>query len=344
MMLTGLLTLGLMQGVHAKTPTPSQAEIDAFVQHTANKYLIDEATVRDGLKQARYKQSIINAITRPAEGKPWKEYRPIFLTKKRIAGGKLFMKTFAKELAKAERETGVPKEMITAIIGVETFYGAHAGKYRVLDALYTLGFFYPKRAKFFSDELSQFFALVEEENLSLTKPVGSYAGAMGWGQFIPSSYRNYAADGNGDGRIDLFNSPHDAIASVANYFKVHGWKPGEPVAVPALKQKNASTMKPENLETRYTLAELAEQGYRPRDLLDAPDGTPATRITLKGQAGDEHWITFDNYYVISRYNRSRLYCMAVKQLAEELGLPKSGHFQAALSQTKASQASTASQP
>jgi membrane-bound lytic murein transglycosylase B len=257
-------------------------------------------------------------MTRPAEGKPWRDYRPIFLTDKRIAQGRVFLAQNRADLERIQKETGVPPEYVTAIIGVETFYGANTGNYRVLDALYTLGFFYPKREEFFRGELAHLFSLAREEKLDLNTLRGSYAGAMGWGQFIPSSYRNFAVDGNGDGRRDLVASPRDAMASVANYFNKHGWMAGQPVVARAQAQPGAAPFVPENFEPKFTLDELAAKGYRPVDPVPA---LPATLVTLEGADGTEHWIAFKNFWVITRYNRSPLYAMAVHQLAQAIAAP-----------------------
>lgn len=296
---------------------PSAEERAAFVQETAKAYGLAPEGIERTLEQARYQQSIIDAITRPAEAKPWSAYRPIFMTPQRIADGRAFMAEHRDALAKVEAQTGVPAAMIAAIIGVETSYGRITGNYRVLDALYTLGFHYPKRAEFFRGELGHLFALAEEQKLDVAAVKGSYAGAMGWGQFIPSSYRNYAKDGDGDGRIDLFGNLDDVFASVANYFVANGWKRDEPVAVPAARKPGAEEFKPETLEAKYPLTELAQKGYRPRIAAGHP--LPATLLTLDGSAGKEYWITFQNFYVISRYNRSPLYSLAVYQLSQALG-------------------------
>lgn len=291
-------------------------ERSAFLAEVAQKYQIDQSVAGPLLDKAQYRQSIIDAITRPAEAKPWKDYRPIFLTADRIGKGKAFLAEHADALNEVAIRTGVAAPLLVAILGVETGYGANTGRYKVLDALYTLGFFYPKRAEFFRGELVQAFALAGEENLDLTSITGSYAGAMGWGQFIPSSYRAYAVDGDGDGRRDLWNSLPDVFASVANYFAVHKWQAGEPVAVRAIRAPDAEDFDPGSLETRYSLPELAAKGYRPAQALG--HALPATLLTLEGVDGPEYWITFNNFYVISRYNRSPLYCMAVLQLAQAI--------------------------
>jgi membrane-bound lytic murein transglycosylase B len=238
------------------------------------------------------------------------------MTEARIQGGRRFLAEHREELAKVQAATGVPAEMIVAIIGVETQYGGNTGSYRVLDALYTLGFFYPKREEFFRSELGHFFALAKQEQLDPSVVKGSYAGAMGWGQFKPSSYRNYGKDGDGDGRRDLFGSPRDIFASIANYFVGHGWRSGEPVFLPAKADAGVAAWVPENYEAKFRLAEIARKGYRPLDAA-APD-LPATMLTLEGAAGPEYWIGYQNFYVLTRYNRSPLYAMAVFQLSREI--------------------------
>ncbi len=311
-----LLLLPLLFAVtqaRAEAPRLDPAKRQVFLFETEKKYGIESGQASTWLAQAKYQQSIIDAITRPAESKPWKTYRPIFLTADRIAKGRAFAAAHREELAAAEAKTGVPANIVAAILGVETFYGGNTGKYRVLDALYTLGFFYPARETFFRGELAQMMALAREENLDLSQVTGSYAGAMGWGQFIPSSYRAYAVDGDGDGKRDLWNSLPDVFHSVANYFAVHKWQPGEPVAVPAIRDADAAEFKPDSLEARYSLAELARRGYRPKEAIG--HSLPATLVTLQGANGPEYWITFQNFYVISRYNRSPLYSMAVYQLS-----------------------------
>jgi len=297
-------------------PGPTPEKLAAFVADTAKLSGRDPAEIRDWLAQARYQQSVINAITRPAESKPWKDYRPIFIIPTRIAQGRAFFAEHRDELLKVQAATGVPAEIVVAIIGVETSYGRVTGNYRVLDALYTLGFYFPRREEFFRSELSQLFTLAAEEKFELGALKGSYAGAMGWGQFMPSSYRGYAKDGDGDGRRDLFNSLPDVFASVANYFVGYGWQAGQPVFVEAQADPGAAAFVPDDFKAKYSLADLAARGYRPLDA-SAPD-LPATLLTLDGAAGPEVWIGYPNFYVLTRYNRSPLYAMAVFQLAREI--------------------------
>jgi membrane-bound lytic murein transglycosylase B len=219
----------------------------AFVAEAADRHGLDPADIERWLGEARYQQSIIDAITRPAEAKPWRDYRPIFMNERRINDGRAFLREHWSLLSRIEADTGVPAEMVVAIMGVETSYGRITGSHRVLDALYTLGLFYPPREAFFRSELATIFKLAQEEDIDLNSAKGSYAGAMGWGQFMPSSYRAYAVDGDGDGRRDLWGSLPDITASIANYFVAHGWERGQPVVVPA-KFEAAEEFVPGNLE------------------------------------------------------------------------------------------------
>ena len=294
----------------------------ALAAEIAEAHQLDAADVESVLAEAKFQQSIINAITRPAEGKPWNAYRPIFMTERRIEGGRAFLAEHREALEAIEESTGVPAEMIVAIIGVETNYGANTGSYRVLDALYTLGAHYPPREKFFRSELGHVFKLASEEQLDLRAIKGSYAGAMGWGQFMPSSYLAYARDGDGDQRRDLFNSLPDVFASVANYFVAHGWQRDQPVAVPASIDSGREEFDAGSMEATFALSDLAERGYRANG---APAETlKATVLNLDGADGREHWITFKNFYVISRYNRSPLYSLAVYQLSQAIADPTAG--------------------
>jgi membrane-bound lytic murein transglycosylase B len=270
------------------------------------------------LARARYQQSIIDAISRPAEKtKPWRDYRPIFLGDKRIADGIAFYRENAAQLDAAAQEYGVPAELIVAIIGVETNYGRITGKYRVLDALVTLAFYYPPRADFFRGELKQLFLLPAQTlPYRIDELSGSYAGAMGWGQFMPTSIAKWAKSGDADARIDLWSSKADIFASIANYFVAHGWETGEPVAAPAQRAPDARTITPSGYEPVYSVGQLADWGYRTAD--DSNPQKPATLLKLDGAAGDEYWITHRNFWVITRYNRSPLYSMAVYQLAQSI--------------------------
>jgi membrane-bound lytic murein transglycosylase B len=273
-------------------------------------------------EDARFKQSIVDAISRPAEGKPWHEYRPIFITEKRIAGGVEFWKDNRELIGQAAERYAVDPQIIVAIIGVETFYGRITGSYRVLDALATLSFYYPDtgndRSDFFSRELVNFVLLGSEEGLPLREVTGSYAGAMGLGQFMPSSYREYAVDLDGDGRRDLWSSMADVIGSVANYLRRHGWAFGEPVTVAATAGSNAdmALVARRDFKPKLTVDQLQQGGFAPSSAVEAE--RPAAVIRLEQVDRDDYFITFDNFYVITRYNRSPLYAMAVYELAEAI--------------------------
>jgi membrane-bound lytic murein transglycosylase B len=307
---------------------PQAQRIDAFVDYTAGMYGVDPATIRAELAQAQFKQNIIDAISRPAEKvRSWAEYRPIFLNDARIEGGRAFYAENRAALDEVAARSGVPAEYIVAIIGVETNYGAITGKYRVLDALYTLAFGYPKRAPFFGGELAQLFALGKDEGIDVSTLTGSYAGAMGWGQFMPSSYRNWGKDGDGDGRRDLVGDKDDIFASIANYFVVHGWQRGGPVVARATRAAGAGDFVPDALDPVYPLAALAQRGYAPQagePTVAADQG--ATLLAFDGDAGKEYWLGYRNFYVITRYNHSPMYAMAVHQLAQAIraGGPATG--------------------
>lgn len=308
---------GILAALLLGAPLAAQesGELEAFAGEMAERHGFDRSRIRETLAGAERRQDILDAISRPAEAKPWYEYRPIFLTASRIGGGVEFWNQHEELIASASREFRVDPAIIVAIIGVETRYGEITGRYRVLDALSTLAFHYPPRSSFFRRELEQFFLLAREEPFEVGEIKGSYAGAMGYGQFIPSSYRAYAVDFDGDGGRNLWQ-PADAIGSVANYFREHGWRQGEPIAVRAETAPNARPLPDAPLKPEWSLAELERRGFKPANPVDA--GMEATLITLEQADSDEHWLGFHNFYVISRYNRSALYSMAVLQLSRAI--------------------------
>ncbi len=314
--------VGCAVNAHARPQAPvTAAEVDPdFVEFARELHRDDglnEADVLATLAKAKVQQRILDAMSRPAEAKPWKDYRPIFLTDKRRDDGIAFYRANRELIERAANEFGVAPEIIVAIIGVETSYGRNYGSFKVLDALVTLAFHYPPRAKFFRGELRQLFLLGDKHMAyPIDELVGSYAGAMGWGQFIPTSVANFARDYDGDGRIDLWNSLPDIVGSVANYFAVHGWEKGRPVASLATLSADAREITPNGLEPVYPVEQLEGWGYAPADPIDPAE--LASVVTLEGAAGKETWLTFRNFYVISRYNRSPLYSMAVWQLSQEI--------------------------
>ena len=293
-------------------------DVRLFIERLVSEYGFDADYVSAMLAQSESKQSILDAISKPAERTlAWHEYRKIFITRKRIDAGIRFLDEHADSLARITEQTGVPAEIIAAIIGVETFYGRITGSYRVIDALATLGFDYPPRAKFFRSQLEEVFMLAREEQFKLTDLVGSYAGAMGPPQFIPSSYRAYAVDGDGDGRRDLLGNWDDILMSVANYFIRHGWRSGEPVIVRGATAENLPVPPGGNsLKLTETVASLAERNIIFNTELEAD--APAQLFSLEGEAGPEYWIGFHNFYVITRYNHSAMYALAVFQLSDAL--------------------------
>lgn len=289
--------------------------------------LIDELVAEEGFKkaeldsvfaEARRVQSILDAISRPAEKRlAWHQYRKIFVTPDRAAQGLDYLREHRAALERAERELGVPAEVVVAILGVETRYGRHTGGYRVLDALSTLAFDYPKRAKFFRSELKHFLVLAREQGFEPSTLTGSYAGAMGLGQFMPSSFRAYAIDFDGDDVIDIWNNPVDAIGSIANYFNVHGWREGEPVVTRATVRANYREDRVNgNLKPKHTVADLRAANIYPD--VDFPAESKATALRFDGANGEEFWMGLHNFYVITRYNHSPMYAMSVYQLSEEI--------------------------
>jgi membrane-bound lytic murein transglycosylase B len=303
----------------AKHEHPGQREFlqELVALAQAENIALDRAAVQRTLKQAQYQQSIIDAISRPAEAKPWKDYRPIFMTPTRIADGVAFYRDNRELLERTAQQYGVPAELVVAIIGVETNYGRITGKYKVIDALVTLGFYYEPRRAFFRSELQRLFLLPGSQfPFALTELTGSYAGAMGWGQFMPSSWARFAQDADGDGHIDLWRSKPDIFASIANYFVGHGWEANAPVAHSANSAPSARALTPAGYEPVYSVAQLAEWGYHSAPDLDP--NLPATLVKLEGAQGTEYWLTHRNFFVITRYNRSPLYAMAVHQLAQAI--------------------------
>lgn len=294
-------------------------DVRAFIDEMVESHGFDRTELTVLLGEAEVQNNILEAMRRPAERtKPWHEYRAIFIQPKRVKAGVAFWAEHAESIERISAETGVPPEILVGIIGVETYYGRITGKHRVLDALVTLGFDYPPRANFFRKELGHFLQLAREEDIDPRVALGSYAGAMGAPQFIPSSYRAYADDGDGDGRRDLFNNWDDVLASVAEYFLRHRWQPGAPVVSPASLSADASLSLPaENkLADALDITALREQGLR----FDTGDqaGDTARVIVFEGEDGRELHVGFHNFYVITRYNRSTMYAMAVWQLGNEI--------------------------
>lgn len=287
----------------------------SFIDRVVDEHKLDRSRVTALLESAVIREPILAAISRPAERvTPWYDYRGIFVTESRISDGAAFWREQAAVIDTMAERFGVDPHVIVAIIGVETLYGRRMGTHRVVDALSTLAFAYPPRAEFFAGELEAFLLLDREEGASLSDATGSYAGAMGAGQFIPSSYRAYAVDGDGDGRRDLWSDWDDIVASVANYLARHGWQAGQPVAIPVTRP--AGEPEPDNrLQLNATTAQLRARGYQ--IVPQAEDDASADIFSFERSASEtEYWAGFNNFYVITRYNRSTKYALAVVQLAE----------------------------
>ena len=297
-----------------------QANVSAFIDEMVAEHNYDRATLEEIFTEAEFKESIIEQISKPAERTlTWADYRPIFMTKERVAAGAEFWREHREALETVSNDTGVPIEIMVGIIGVETYYGRITGGHRVLDALTTLAFYYPPRETFFRRELQEFLLLVREEGMQAEDAFGSYAGAMGRPQFMPSSYRAYAVDSTGDNKRDIWTNWTDVAGSIANYFVAHKWKSGEEVVSQATLSDRYDGTPPENqLKTNSTVAQLSQEGVL--FSTEQPSESPARLLSLEGADGTEHWVGFDNFFVITRYNRSVMYALAVHQLGQEIAL------------------------
>jgi len=290
LLFTLIFTISYVQSDYLSHP-----EANALIDELVNEHGFDKNFVQEVLSNAEKKQKIIDSISKPAEFTwTWDRYKKLFIEEKRIKNGKLFINKNLKTLQRAEKDFGVPKEIITAIIGVETRYGKIQGSYRVIDSLLTLGFDYPRRSKFFREELVNFFLLTRENELDILDIKGSYAGAMGYGQFISSSYRAYAIDYDGDEKADLFNSVDDAIGSVANYLYVHGWKREGDIVYESFPNNVRKVFNPSSGLSKFIPLSFNEDGK------------------------DIYFIGDDNFIAITKYNISHFYAMAIYYLSEEL--------------------------
>lgn len=295
-------------------------EVRAFIEQMTVQHKFREKDLKRWFAQVRHQTSVIQAISLPVDKPPvWHEYMARFVNPVRINAGIKFWDSHQSVLAKVEAEFGVPAEIIVAIIGIETSYGKIQGNYRVLDALTTLAFDYPRRAEYFRQELIEFLLLTRELGWSPLKPRGSYAGAMGIPQFMPTSYRSYAVDYDADGAIDLWKSTVDAIASVARYLASYGWQNGQKLLIP-ISFETEQTMAPPNLGglERHSIAHWYKVGARPNGKLAVDDHEQVLLIVLEEQHGPTYWFGLNNFYVLTRYNRSRVYAAAVYRLAEAI--------------------------
>ena len=307
----------LLSGQIVQAEIADTEAVNRFVANMVSRHGFNSAELTQQFQGVEFQQSILDAMAKPAEAKPWFQYREIFMTEARINGGVQFWRDNAAALQAVQQQYGVPPEIIVAIIGVESKYGVNTGKYRVIDALATLGFAHPTRGEFFLKELESFLLLSRKEGIDPLLPTGSYAGAMGMPQFMPSSFQSYAVDFDHDGKRDIWKNPADAIASVANYFTHNQWQAGAAVAFPvtatgqSYQQALAKGVKPD-----VTVAKLkALQLDVPQHLANSET---VKLLSFERAEGEELWLGLHNFYVITRYNHSPLYAMAVYQLSQAI--------------------------
>lgn len=309
-------TSGEQQEIPAGPLLGDRYEVQTFVRDMVNKHGFAHSELSEAFYRAYSQPAILRAMAKPYEAKPWYAYRRLFFTDKRLKGGHDFLADHASTFDTVEARYGVSRAIITAIIGIESAYGQKPGNYRVLESLSTLAFDYPKRAAFFRSELEQFLLLCREEGMDYLGPVGSYAGAMGMPQFMPSSYRKLAADGNSDGKKNIWTDPADAIASVARYFSKNGWRTGEPIAVRASIDPSSTHLAKKQPTLSYTLDELTASGVHPQYPMNSH--LKAGVVVLDGENGPDYWIVFHNFNVIMRYNHSPLYAMAAYEVSHAM--------------------------
>ena len=302
-------------------------EVEKFIAQMVQQHQMDEPALRQMFSQLKSNDSVVKAINAPATAKPWYEFRNLFVTPTRTSGGVDFWNANAEQLKRAREIYGVPEEVIVAIIGVETIYGKRTGSYRVVDALYTLAFEMPERASYFRSEFEQFLLLTAENRLDPLTVKGSFAGAIGMPQFMPTSYRRYAVDFDSDGKINLWDNVPDVIGSVANYLHYFGWVAGQPVVVPArISGTDFKDIVEKGYKPHLTLAQMLPKGVEPTETADAD--LVAGLFALDLEQGPDYWLAFNNFYVITRYNRSKNYAMAVYQLANAIARERESQISA----------------
>jgi membrane-bound lytic murein transglycosylase B len=288
-------------------------DITRFIEEMVQTHHFDRAVLEQLFAQMTIQKTALDSIQKPAEKLPWYRYAPIFLKPERIEAGVVFWKNNKPVLDRATRIYGIPPEIIVALIGVETFYGRQKGSYPVFDALATLAFYYPERAAFFRSELKEFLLFTREEKMDPTQIRGSYAGAMGYPQFISSSARRYAVDFTNSGQRDLMNNVGNAIGSVGNYLKEYGWAPKQPIVIPAqVKGTDYQSLKID-VKPQYPLSQLETLGIRPET--PYPKTLTTAFLTFEEKDSTAFWLGFNNFYVITRYNRSPNYALAVYLLS-----------------------------
>ena len=317
-----LASLGLIAArAIAQTPPesfrPLREPVEQFIVHMARTHGFDARQLHKVFSQVKTSKSVIRAISAPSTAKPWHEFRPLFVDERRIAGGVAFWNEHADLLDRARREYGVPEAILVSLIGIETRYGRITGGHKVIEALSTLVFDLDYRADYFRGELEQFLLLAREQGWDPLQVTGSYAGAMGMPQFMPSSYRSYAVDFDGDGKIDLWENTADAVGSVGNYLREFGWQAGKPIVTPArIDAVDPQPLIDLGLRPTFTLAQWRMRGVE--DMNRHDEKLMAALFTLDLVGGPEFWLGLDNFYSLLQYNRSRNYVMAVNDLAQEI--------------------------
>jgi len=315
-----LLLVAMLPAVDAASARAAQKlspEVESFIQEMVQKHRFKEVTLRRLFAKVEPNPAVISAISTPITARPWHEFRSRYVDEARINGGVRFWREHAATLARARSKFGVPEEIIVATIGAETLYGRNTGSFGVLEALTMLAFNYPPRSALFRSELEQYLLLAREARVDATSMKGSYAGAIGIPQFLPSSYRRYAIDFDGDGKRDLVKSPADAIGSVANYYKSHGWRAGQAIAVPTeVDPRGADALLGMGIKPRIKVGDLKQLGISPAAPVD--DGAAAAVFVVQTEAGPRYWLGLNNFHVITRYNPSVNYALAVHELAREL--------------------------
>jgi membrane-bound lytic murein transglycosylase B len=295
-----------------------EQERNLLIDELVQQHGFDEQYIHEIFENIEFLPELIESISKPAEKtKTWPEYKNIFVTNQRIAAGVLYAKQHEEIINKAVREMGIPKKILLGILGVETYFGRIQGGYKVIDSLFTLATGYPKRANFFRSELINLFYLCREENLSILDIKGSYAGAMGAPQFISSSYRNYAIDGDGDGRVDLFNNWEDVLMSIGNYLKRNGWETGKPIYSKFIvNEDQTSKMASKTIKPITTVANLMDEGIE----INGSESSEIAQLILLDAANldEESYIGHHNFYVITTYNRNVMYALVVIKLGEAI--------------------------
>lgn len=311
-----LLIVFVNLGAFSAELTP---EMKSYAHRVAVNGRISEKAVLKWLKRAEKTDECVELMDRQAEAKPWKDYKPNFISDRKIKKGVDFYKRYPKTLAKAKRIYGVDPSIIVAILGVETDYGTYDLSHRAMDALFTLAFYYPRRADYFKDELEALMIYAYRNRLDPFNLKSSYAGAVGMPQFMPTNIMKFGREFSGDGRINIFKSGADSIGSIANYLHKHGWKRNQPLAVKVYtKGTRWKKYLDQGIRPKFTVAQMKRDGLYPSVWVNPK--LKGALVSLEGEDGEEHWIIFDNFYAVTRYNPSIKYALAVTILGKNIEL------------------------